>query len=217
MVMRSEHGTGPIFSFSLQEVVASPGHAGTAVGVGLALARQTRASASPGALLWVREAAAAAETGDAYGPGLAGFGMSPDGLILVEAGTQVNALRAALDGARCAALSAVVLETKKSIDLTASRRLKLASEKSGVAIVLIRLTDASVPNAAQARWRVAAAPQTVPTGSRSFTAFKVEVLKHPVGLIDTTCIMEWHHEWHSFAEAIPLPLAAVSDVGSLAA
>jgi protein ImuA len=202
---------------ALHEIVAHPGHGSSAIGLGLALAGETLASAQDElALLWVREAAAKAETGEAYGPGLMSFGISPDGLIIVETRTHIDALRAALEGARCAALSAVVLETRNAVDLTASRRLKLASEKSGVAVVLIPLTNGNVPNAAQVRWRVSAALQTAAPANRSLTAFQVEVLKHPAGLIGKTCIMEWDHERHSFTKAISLPLAAIPDIGSLA-
>ena len=204
----------------LCEVVAAPGHASVAVGFGLTLAAQAIAPASHGAmLLWVREAAAVAETGDVYGPGLVALGLSPDRLIVAQVRTHVDALRAALEGVRCTALSAVVLETSRAIDLTASRRLKLASEKSGVAVVLIRFRNEAVPNAAQVRWRVEAAPQSqlASPDTRSLTAFKIEVLKHPTGLTGKTCIMEWDHERSGFAEALSMPVAAVSDAGPLAA
>lgn len=204
------------YALLLHEIVGGPGDASAAVGFGLAVAEEKRAAKQAG-VLWVREAAAAVETGKAYGPGLLSLGISPDCLIVLEARTQIEALRAALEGARCAALSAVLLETRNAIDLTASRRLKLAAEKSGVAVVLVRLTNAVMPNAAQVRWRVTAALQTQDQANGSRTAFKVEVLKHPAGLIGKTCIMEWDHERRSFAETIPMPLAAIPDLGSLAA
>lgn len=202
----------------LREVIAAPGHGSAAVGFGLALAAQTMPSSSrAGALLWVREAAALAETGAAYAPGLAAFGLSPDRIIIVEARTQNDTLRAALEGARCSALSAVVLETLNPIDLTASRRLKLAAEKSGVAIVIVRLSSCVVPNAAQARWRVQAAlGMEKPDGSRR-VAFETTVMKHPAGPDGTSCIVEWDHDRRCFTQTIPLPLDAVSNVGPLAA
>ena len=201
---------------ALQEIVAGSGHAGAAVGFGLAVSAE-KLSAPDAMLLWVREVGAAIETGDVYGPGLAALGISQDRLVVVRARTHADALRAALEGSRCTALSAVVLETCNAVDLTASRRLKLASEKSGVSVVLIRLTNANVPNAAQVRWLVSAALQTAAPGDRSLTAFQVKILKHPAGLIGKTCIMEWDHERHSFAEAISMPLAAIPGIGSLAA
>lgn len=205
-------------SVLLREVVAGPGHASVAVGFGLALAVQTisAASASRAAmLLWVREAAAVVETGDAYGPGLAAFGLSPSGCIIVEARTSVDALRAALEGARCAALGAVVLEMLAPIDLTASRRLKLAAEKSGVAIVLVRLGGHGEPNAAQIRWRVQGAPQASDRMRR--TAFEMIVLKSPSGLDGRRSIVEWDHDRKCFTQALSVPMDAVPGIGSLAA
>jgi len=204
----------------LREVVAGPGHASVAVGFGLALAIQTMASASgsrAAVLLWVREAAAVAETGAAYGPGLAALGLSPDHLIIVEARTPVEALRAALEGARCAALSVVILETAAPIDLTVSRRLKLAAEKSGVAIILIRLGGHVAPNAAQTRWCVQAAPQSVmPDGTQRAT-FQSIVLKSSSGLDGRTCIVEWDHARRCFMQTLSVPMDAVPVIGSLAA
>lgn len=201
--------TGP------HEVLAKPGHGVSAVGFGLALAARALAStAQEAVLLWVRQTAAIAETGDAYGPGLASFGISPDSLIVVEMRTHANALRAAHEGARCGTLSAVVLETVGPIDLTTSRRLKLAAEKSSVAVILIRPNSQFLANAAPVRWCVEAAHRMTVAPS---TAFKVEVLKHPAGLAGRRGIVEWSHDRHCFAEALPLPVAAVSGGGSLAA
>jgi len=201
----------------LREVVAGPGHAAAAVGFGLTLAAQTKAAAPRDAmLLWVREAAAIAETGDAYGPGLAALGLSPERCIVLEARSPVDGLRAALEGARCSALHAVILETVAPIDLTASRRLKLAAEKSGVEIVLIRHGGRVAPNAAQIRWRVQGAPQMKPNGPRR-AAFDVFVLKSSSGLDERSCIVEWDHERRCFAQTVSVPLDAVPVVGSLAA
>jgi protein ImuA len=202
----------------LCEVVAGPGHASVAVGVGLALAVQTISAASASRtamLLWVREAAAMAETGVAYGPGLAAFGLSPNDCVIVETRTHVDALRAALEGARCSALSVVILETVAPLDLTASRRLKLAAEKSGVAVILVRIGSHIAPNAAQMRWRVHAAPQASEQMRR--TAFEVVVLKSPSGIDGGICIVEWDHERRCFVQTVSQSVDAVSGIGSLAA
>lgn len=201
----------------LREVVAGPGYAAAAVGFGLTLAAQRRAAAPRDAmLLWVREAAAIVEAGNVYGPGLAALGLSLDSCIVVEARSPVDGLRAALEGARCGALHAVILETVAPIDLTASRRLKLAAEKSGVEIVLIRHGGRVAPNAAQIRWRVQGAPQLKPDGPRRAT-FEVFVLKSSSGLEERSCIVEWDHERRCFAQAVSVPMDAVPVVGSLAA
>ena len=203
-------------SFSLREIIAGPGHAGAAVGFGLALAMQGRAAARPAGLLWVRETAAVAEAGGVYGPGLNALGLSPDTCIVVEARSLIDGLRATLEGARCAALHAVVLETVAPIDLTASRRLKLASEKSGVEIVLIRHGGRVTPNAAQVRWRVQGAPFMDPDGRRPPT-FEAVVLKSSSGLDGRSCIVEWDHERQCFSQTVSQSVDAVPVVGSLAA
>lgn len=200
----------------LREVVARPGHAGAAVGFGLALTMQGRTPARPAVLLWVREAAAVAEAGDAYGPGLGALGLSPETCIIVEVRSLIGGLRAALEGARCAALHAVVLETIAPIDLTASRRLKLAAEKSGVEIVLIRHGGRSAPNAAQMRWRVQGAPLLDPDGRRPPT-FEAVVLKSSSGHDGRSCIVEWDHERQCFSQAVSQSVDAVPVIGSLAA
>lgn len=202
----------------LSEVVACPGHSGTAVGFGLALASRSLAQASHNAqLLWVREAAAAVETGDPYGPGLAGFALAPDRLVVARLRTHIEALRAALEGARCQALRVVLLETMRPVDLTASRRLKLAAEKSGVQVILIQLAGVSMANAAQVRWATRAVPATVAPDAEERPVFDVTVLKHPAGEAGRRILARWDHDRQCLIETLSLPVAAISGGGSLAA
>ncbi len=172
--------------------------------------------AVPSAMLALAGAAAVAEAGSVYGSGLNALGLSPDTCIVVEARSLIDGLRATLEGARCAALHAVVLETVAPIDLTASRRLKLASEKSGVEIVLIRHGARVTPNAAQVRWRVQGAPLMDPDGRRPPT-FEAVVLKSSSGLDGRSCIVEWDHERQCFSQTVSQSVDAVPVVGSLAA
>lgn len=202
---------------ALYEVVAGSGHTGAAVGFGLAFAAQKLASTSHSAVLWVREGAAARETGTPYGPGLTALGLPPDRLLLARLRTRTDALRAALEGARCAALGAVVLETTAHIDLTASRRLKLAAEKSRNTVVLVRLSAHPVSNAVQIRWSVCGAALPAQREADQRPAFEVTLLKHPRGRPERRCIVEWDHERHCFAETLSLPVAAVPGGGSMAA
>jgi protein ImuA len=65
------------------------------------------------------------------------------------------------EGLRCAALSAVIGEVwgdPRALDFTATRRLAVASERSGVAAFLIRLGGAANLSGARMRWRIASAP-----------------------------------------------------------
>ncbi|MFT3732136.1 MAG: hypothetical protein QM780_12080 [Hyphomicrobium sp.] len=121
-----------------------------------------------------------------------------------------------MEGARCQALGAVLLETIRPLDLTASRRLKLAAEKSGVPIVLIQLAGISMANAAQVRWMPRAAAQTAPPDAVERLVFDVTVLKHPTGQAGKRGFVRWNHDQRCF-EALSMSMAALSGSGSLAA
>ena len=88
-------------------------------------------------MLWVQDRMAILESGRVYPPGL-----PSQELIHVEARDARDALWAMEEGVRCAALSAVIGEIwgdPKVLDFTATRRLAVASERSGVGCWLVRL------------------------------------------------------------------------------
>jgi protein ImuA len=110
-------------------------------------------SAKP--VLWVQERMAILETGRTYPPGL---GVD---LVHVEARDARDTLWAMEEGLRCPALSAVVGELwgdPRALDFTATRRLAVAAERSGVPCWLVRLGGASNLSGARMRWRIASAP-----------------------------------------------------------
>jgi protein ImuA len=102
---------------------------------------------------------------DLYGPGLAACGLAPERLILLRGGNNQDVLWAMEEGLRSKALAAVVGEAA-TLSLSASRRLQLAAEASGItALALRRWRNADLacrqrlsPNAAVTRWRVKALP-----------------------------------------------------------
>jgi protein ImuA len=107
-------------------------------------------------LLWVQERMAILESGRVHPPGL-----PTQNLIHVETLDAKGALWAMEEGLRCAALSAVIGEIwgdPRSLDFTATRRLAVASERSGVAAFLIRLGGHANLSGARMRWRIASAP-----------------------------------------------------------
>lgn len=107
-------------------------------------------------LLWVQERMAILESGRIHPPGLGGLN-----ILHVEARDARAALWAMEEGVRCAALSAVVGELwgdPAALDFTATRRLAVASERSGVHCWLVRLAGAANLSGARMRWRVASAP-----------------------------------------------------------
>ena len=109
----------------------------------------------PGPVLWVMERV------DLFAPGLASAGLHPDRVILARAGR--DTLLVAEEGLRHRGLAGVVTELSGPLSLTASRRLHLAAQASGVtALVLRRPWHAGeAPDgttAAATRWQVSALP-----------------------------------------------------------
>jgi protein ImuA len=115
--------------------------------------------AGEGAILWCLG------TGDLYGAGLAASGLGVADLVVARGRSDADILWAMEEGLRAPALAAVIGEVG-ALDATASRRLQLAAEASGVtALALRRWRTAAasarhrvLPTAAATRWRVAAAP-----------------------------------------------------------
>lgn len=132
----------------------------------------------------VVQASGWAELGGAPGHGL--MGVVPDALAL---------LRAAVDALRCPGLAAVIVESRgamRELDLTASRRLALAAEKSGVPLFLLRVAAEPVPSAAQTRWQVASAPsRALPGRAPGSPVFDVTLLRQRSG----PCGLSWRLEW----------------------
>ena len=103
---------------------------------------------------------------DLFAPGLANVGLHPDRLILAQCGRSVLAVME--EALRHPGLVAVVGEVEGRLGLTASRRLQLAAEASGVTAFAIRRSrrfdDPALlaPSAAVSRWRVSALPARRP-------------------------------------------------------
>ncbi|MGL4243419.1 MAG: hypothetical protein ACRCTI_20080, partial [Beijerinckiaceae bacterium] len=64
------------------------------------------------AILCVRHAAVEAEHGALHAPGLKEMGLDPGRLILLQARDALSALQGGLEGARCPALGAVLIEIR---------------------------------------------------------------------------------------------------------
>jgi protein ImuA len=114
-------------------------------------------SAKP--LLWVQDRMAILQSGRVHPPGL-----PSQNLIHVEARDARDALWAMEEGVRCAALSAVIGEIwgdPRPLDFTATRRLAVASERSGTPCWLVRLAGSANLSGARMRWRIASAPSLV--------------------------------------------------------
>lgn len=204
---------GGIGRACLHEVFASmgAGDAAAAAGFGLGLALR---AAEHRPLVWVRQDFVEVETGGLHGAGLAAFGLDPDRLVVVQVAGIPDALRAAAEAARCPAVGAALVELwgeAKALDLTASRRLALAAEKSGVTLVVIRLGAAPAPSAAMSRWSVtAAASAHLEANAPGKPAFSVSLLRHRAGIPGQTWHVEWDCDRVSFNDPSPLPRAVAS-------
>lgn len=136
---------------SLSEIFA--GTAADAASVGFTLSQLPRGQAP---VLWVQDRVSRLESGVPYMPGLRGVDV-----VRVAVNQPRDVLWAMEEGLRCTALRAVLGEVwgdPAVLSFTASKRLALRAEASGVACFLLR--RGAVPNlsAARARWRVSSLP-----------------------------------------------------------
>lgn len=173
---------------------------GSAAGFTAMLAAHASNVGTP--LFWLREETA--RQGFLHAPGLAEIGIDPGRLVLVVLPDPVALLRAAVDVIRCTSVGAVVVEVRRNprvLDLTASRRLALAAETSGVTTLLLRIEAEPGPSAAQTRWSVRAAPSAaLEADAPGGPAFTVELLRQR-GRPDGGCWqLEWDRDRASFRE-----------------
>ncbi|RWX76910.1 damage-inducible protein [Neorhizobium lilium] len=101
---------------------------------------------------------------DLFMPGLVQAGLSQNRVLIVECRDEKGVLDCFEEGLRCNGLGAVVGEVAR-LTMTASRRLQLAAEASGVIGIAIRrwrrqaeASDYGRPTAAVTRWRISILP-----------------------------------------------------------
>lgn len=111
-----------------------------------------------GQVLWCRR------YNDLFAPALAQAGLLMHRIIFVDARDEKTLLACVEEGLRHGGVTAVVGEISK-LSMTASRRLQLAAETSGVTGIAIRrfwrtqdAEELKQPTAARTRWRVSALP-----------------------------------------------------------
>lgn len=181
------------------------------VGAGFAVAQALVADALP--LLWLRTDGGERAGGPLHAAGLAGIGLDIVALLLGVVPDEAALMRAAADAARCAGLGTVIVEARgpaPGIDLTATRRLMLAAESSGVTVVMLRIAATPVPSAAATRWGVGAAPSTaLEADAPGLPAFDLELLRQRGGPAGGRWRVEWQCDDRSFRIA-PIPGAGIS-------
>jgi protein ImuA len=153
-------------------------------------------------LLWLRTEAAEKRCGRLYATGLGELGLRGGALLLGLLRDDASLLRAANDAARCAGLGALVVEAwgdPKALDLTATRRLMLAAEHSGVTVLLIRAAARESPSVADTRWRVSPAPSVaLAADAPGAPVFDIELLRRRAGPAGRTWRVEWNRERRAF-------------------
>lgn len=171
-------------------VAATQAEAGSGAGFAGVLAHRLG-----GEMIWLRERDAELRQGQLHAPGVAAIGIDPARLLLAVLPDATAVLRAAADAVRCAGLGSVVIElwgNPRAYDLTASRRLALLAEASGVTALLLRVGGAVAPSAAQTRIGVSPAPSLpLAADAPGYPAWTVELQRQrgrPAGGI-------WRVEW----------------------
>jgi protein ImuA len=208
---------GGIVRDGLHDIYAA-GTADIGAATGFAAALSLRAAMGQ-PILWVRQEFLDTETGNLHAPGLAGLGLDPKRVILVRAQNSEGLLRAGEQGVRCSALGAVLIEPwgePKALDFTASRRLALASSKSGVPAFMLRICASPAQSAAATRWKVRSLPSRELAGNApGFPAFELNLLRHRGGLQGHSWNVEWNRDQRCFKQrqssrAAPLSRSVVS-------
>ena len=185
--------------------------AGAAAGVAVALALAARALP----LLWLRTEGTERQAGRVQASGLAELGADPASLLLGVVPDEAALLRAAADAARCAGLGTLLVEAwgrAPGIDLTATRRLMLAAEASGVTVLLLRVEARPVPSAAATRWQVEAMLSlALEADAPGLPAFTLTCLRRRGGPEGQRWCVEWNRDTRTFAPQTPAP--ALSGAG----
>lgn len=191
-----------------------------AAAAGFALMLALRADGRTGPFVWIAEDRLEKRFGRLHAPGAAELGADPARLLFVDAPDEKGLLKIAADVVRSPAAGVAVIAPAgpaPAFDLTATRRLTLFAERSGVTAILLRACAPQAASAAATRWRVRAAPSTpLEADAPGHTALSIELERQRGGAPLAALRVEWDRDRHCFA---PLPgdLAAVPGGGYVAA
>jgi len=196
----------------LHEVLtAAAEDAAAATGFAAMLARRLVRPAGP--LIWLREEAVDRRLA-LHAPGLAALGLDPGRLVLGAMPDALAVLRAAVEALRCNDVGLVVIEIWHQpaiLDLTATRRLALAAERSGVTPLLLRIAARPMPSAAHTRWDVTPAlSRPLIDDAPGHPALAARLARHCGGRAGMDWRMEWDRDTGSFraaalSGAVPAP------------
>jgi protein ImuA len=179
------------------------------------LAGEMAAETKP--LFWLRSHKAARAAGMVQAEGWRDLGGLPHACLFVLAEDAKALLRATVDALRSGSAGGVIAETQgrmPELDLTASRRLSLAAEKSGTPLFLLFGDAQAVPSAAETRWQISSAPsRALAADAPGFPTFDLELLRQRGGQSGLSWRLEWDRDERIFIEAaatsgalVPAPL-----------
>ncbi len=166
-----------------------------------------------GAVVWVREARFAQDYGVPHAWGLPLFGVRPGRVVLVCPETDKDVLwglEAAVQEARIAAVVGEIPPPaggrERGYGLTASRRLHLAAQRSGVPLLIFRGRKTGQPSAARSRWLIAPGARRAEDDWAPRWQADLEMCRAGPGQVvhRGRWDLEWDHEAYRFRLAAPL-------------
>lgn len=179
----------------VHEVAAAGVQPGPAMGFAAALMARLAEPGRPA--VWI------GRVGELYAPGLAGYGLTPDRLVVVGARRDADILWAMEEVLRSRGVAAVLGEVAE-LDMTAARRLQLAAEAGGVTGLLLRPAGHRMPaTAAVTRWILRPAPSRGEEGIPGVGAPRWHaLLRRCRGGRPGEWLLEWHSSGFRI-EAVP--------------
>lgn len=138
----------------------------------------------------------AAELGQPYGPGLAGVGLDPARLVVVEPARPSDALWAIEEALKSEGL-ALVLGHVDTIDLTPARRLALSAARTATPCLVVTHPRSPAVAATATRWRIGpapSAPHALDPQAPGATRFEVALERcrgSPAAARSVPSILEW--------------------------
>lgn len=155
-------------------------------------------------LLWLRTLEAIRKGGRFHPAGFAELGGNPSALLMAVAPDDKALLRSAVDALHCDGFGVVVIECWRSpaiLDLTASRRLTLAADRSGLTAILLRLDAHKQPSTASTRWAVRSAPSIpLEANAPGYPTFDLTLLKRRSGPFGKSWRVEWNRDKTRFCQ-----------------
>jgi protein ImuA len=194
------HLPGPGLACGVLHEVAAAAHGDRPAAFGFVFALTAAAlHARPGPAVLVAQRRCLTEFGAPYGHGLVQLGLDAGRLLLIETGSDKDALWALEETLRSPARPAMVAgAVERSLDLTTSRRLNLAAASHATPLVLLRTSVANRTSAAATRWRIAPAPAARdPFGAFAHPRWSVDLERCRNGRTGKWLI-EWDHVAHRF-------------------